>query len=752
MASVATQTPASLIHDDQHANDHRDRQRDDRDQTAPDASYEDQALVKELKERLAKRRWLIERNWWGNILYFLGIQWIVYDTNARRWRQRKLSPAVPTPITNLFRATLDTVKSALAQHEPHFIGMPMRDDPKSVASAQAADEYLGVILAEGGLGRMKRRMLDWLTLTGNAVAEIVWDDSPETGVELVPYDTCQACGEESPPGIINPEAPACPSCGSNQISDSDKTSVAVPRGSIRFDLKSPFEVFMDPVIEELEDQPHIMFIESYTVEQVEMKWGYKVAPDQGYSTQSGMLRSSAGTLAAPGIGVPFSAMSAMDRENRMSVIRLFSKKNKQYPDGCYLVMTANGKMLEKHKTFPWRIKSSGKKYFPMEHFRFGTVGGRSWGYTPADDLLPKQYQLNKSESLLTMIMTRMANPVWLIPTSSNPTRITGEIGVQIEYTPVGGAAPTKVPGSEAPQSLVKYIEDIRKSFDELSGAFDAVRGRSMGSRTPVGTVQTLQDRGFGRWATVFSNLEESYTSFGKKALEVWRSNAQTPRVKAVKNALGQWSFSQFLGSDWDDGVDIMVEAGSTRPRTAAQKLQTYIQLAQIGLINIRDQAQVVKILEDVGMSNLLPGVEQDTKAAYKENDQFYKWGQSYAQIALAHVQTGAGLTGDVENDPYHQQTKAMMANIPITVRPVVDDHAVHFLTHRRFALTDEFRQLPDTCQQLFYVHMEQHKQSLMASKVFFEMAGLPQQGIQGNQPTASKGSGPNAPQKPPGQP
>src|SRR5262249_30276747 len=163
-----------------------------------------------------------------------------------------------------------------------------------------------------------------------------------------------------------------------------------------------------------------------------------------------------------------------------------------------------------------------QKYYPIVHFKFGEIGGRAWGYTPADDLLPKQYQLNKAESLLTLIMSRMANPVWLIPSNTNPTRITGEIGIQVEYIPVSNSKPERVAGSEAPQSLVKYITDIRQSFDELSGAFSAIRGRQVGTRTPVGTVQQLTERGFGRWATVFASLEENYEQLAKHSLELWR--------------------------------------------------------------------------------------------------------------------------------------------------------------------------------------------------------------------------------------
>ena len=507
---------------------------------------------------------------------------------------------------------------------------------------------------------------------------------------------------------------------------------------------------MDNAIEEFEDQPHVFVIESYTSEQVKMRWGYDVDTDLGYAGASGMLRQNASNVATPGVGMPFSAGGAVDRQNRVTIYRLFSKLNRHYPDGCYIVMTASGKVLEHHKTYPWRRANTGKKYYPMVHFRFGTVGGRAWGYTPADDLLPKQYQLNKAESLFTLIMTRMANPVWLIPTSSNPSRITGEIGIQIEYTPVGQARPERVAGAEAPQSLVQYIADIRRSFDELSGAFDAVRGRSLGSRTPVGTVQTLSDRGFGRWATVFANLEEGYAEMAKKALEIWRSNANTPRVRAIKDMMGGYSFQTFMNADWDEGVDISVEAGSARPRTQQQKLQTYIQLAQFGLINIKDETQKVKILQDVGLSNLLPGVEEDTKAAYNENANFMEWARNLMKVASSPSLPMQDLNSQGVN-----QLQTAMMSLPdgralaevFIVQPLVDNHALHFLTHRRFALSQEFRSLPEMAKQKFYEHMAEHQQMLMMSMVMPGM-GVPTAADAAGQGQNQNQQGGNGPRQP----
>ena len=698
-----------------------------------DANNNDMALLQSLKGRLSARRWLIERNWYGAILFHLGQQWVLYDTDTRRWKQRRLSPSTPTPITNLFRSTIDTVKSAIAQHTPRYLGIPSRDDAKAVAAAAATDMQLQVILKEGKFESSRRRMLDWLLLTGNAFIECTWDDSDETGLDAVPKEVCEA-GHVWSATELDPNSPLCPKDGM-QLVESYTDFEWVPKGEIRFDVLSPFEVFLDPAIDELESQPFIMTVQSYTEEQVKTVWGVDVEGGQtaGFEGISVQNKESIASI-SPGVGASAYGHSVGGDfvTRRVIVYRVYIKVHKDYPEGAYFAITSRGKVLDRKVPYPWKTKAgNGRKFYPIVHYRFGTVGGRAWGYSPADDLLPKQYQLNKAESMMTMIMSRMANPVWLIPANTNPSRITGEIGVQIEYTPVGGNAPSRVGGAEAPQSLVKYISDIRQSFDELSGAFAAVRGRSMGSRTPVGTVQSLQERGFGRWATVFQMLEEGYKDLAKKSLEIWRQNAKSPRVMAIRDAVGGFTFREFLGADWDDGVEVEVEAGSTRPHTQSEKMQTYMELAQVGALDFMDEAQKIKMLEDLGMLNMRPGVEEDTKHAYKENATFMEWGRGIKE-QLSNVP-----------DPQMQIQMAMQFALqsPVNVTPIVDDHAVHFLTHRRLAMTEDFKTLPPPLQQLWYAHMVQHAADVQMSKI---IKGMPPQ--MGNERPLGSG----APGAPPG--
>jgi hypothetical protein len=705
-----------------------------------DASTEDQALIRELRERLSQRRWLVERNWWGNILYHLGHQWIQYDTAARRWRKHRLSPAVPTPITNLFRATIDTVKSAIAQHEPRFLGTPQRDDPRAVAAAASVDTQLQIILKEGKFKTARRRMLDWMLLTGNAFVEVSWDDSEETGMDDVPLEACSTCYREWSPNEIDVEEPQCPNCGSPYLFELQDKFIQVPRGRMRFDTLSPFEVFLDAAIEELDDQPIVMVVQSFTKEQIMERWGEEVEESDhiGATGETSInSRESVASIASGGLTSPLGVQATGTKDSRIVVYRAFIRHHEKYKDGTYICMTAGGKLLEKSKTYPWQRPNKGGSYFPFIHFRFGTAPGRSWGYSPADDLLPKQYQLNKAESLFTLIITRMANPVWLIPANTNPSRITGEIGIQIEYTPVGQAAPARIPGAEAPQSLVKYIQDIRQSFDELSGAFAAVRGRSMGTRTPVGTVQALQERGFGRWATVFAMLEEGYQELAQKALNIWRDNAKTPRVQAIRNAVGGYTFGEFMGADWEDGVDVEVESGSSRPKTQGEKLQTYVQLAQMGVLDFTDDAQKIKMLEDVGLVNMKPGVEEDSKLAFRENSQYMQWGKA--------------LLEQLQQQPPEAQQQVLIQGLmqpPVTVAALIDDHAVHFLTHRRLCLTDEFRQLPPQLQSVMYTHMLQHVRDLPRSKINLQISMATNQAAaaqQGGGGMPGPGSGPQKP-------
>ena len=54
-----------------------------------------------------------EKDWFRNLLFKQGHQWIVWDETGRRFRDKQLKTWVPKPVTNKFAATMDTLVSLL---------------------------------------------------------------------------------------------------------------------------------------------------------------------------------------------------------------------------------------------------------------------------------------------------------------------------------------------------------------------------------------------------------------------------------------------------------------------------------------------------------------------------------------------------------------------------------------------------------------------------------------------------------------
>jgi hypothetical protein len=248
---------------------------------------------------------------------------------------------------------------------------------------------------------------------------------------------------------------------------------------------------------------------------------------------------------------------------------------------------------------------------------------------------------------------------------------------------------------EVPMSIPKFIELIDQDFEELANTFAVMKGKAPGEVKAASAIQMLVERGFGRYGSVFDNLEEGYENWGIQTLEIWRQRAVFPRVQAVSKAAGAWQFMEFLGADLSD-VDLRVEAGSTRPKSQAGRMMLIQQLMQQGLLNPNDPEQRMKIFEEMGATSLLPGAEADIKIVAQENTQFLSWAQQ--------VTAQAGNPDNADMPP-EANLLVMMQTFPLKPNPIIDHHPTHLVHHRRFALSEEYRMLAPEAQQMFIQHM-----------------------------------------------
>src|SRR5574341_903600 len=311
-----------------------------------DASEEDKDLISfvlDVKESLGKQRWLYEREWYRNVLFYLGQQWITYEETFRRWRTRNLPRWVPLPVTNRLSSTANVIRSSVAQIVPAFTATPTQENERSILSSAAADKYLDVIMQESGFRSARRRLASWVTLTGNGFLLTQFDTSPETGTLFIPGEKCAQCGTQIPPNEI-PENMMCPNCGSADLKEDPSIGLQVPQGRIRVSALSPFEVYVNPQSQEMEDQPMVLQIETKNIHAVKQMYGKAaedVEGDQEYETGQHYLHAlSYMTQTGYGTGVA-TGKKVDDPTESVTLYKLYCKTHENYPYGIYIVMTSN---------------------------------------------------------------------------------------------------------------------------------------------------------------------------------------------------------------------------------------------------------------------------------------------------------------------------------------------------------------------------------------------------------------------------
>lgn len=648
-------------------------------------------------------RWIYERECFRNILYYLGYQWIHFDPEHRQWRRSEMKSWVPKPVTNRYAPTLELIRSAIINAQPSFLVEPSRMDDKTITAARISDDFLKVIQADSQFRKAKRELASWITMTGTAGIGVEFSNSPDYGSVLMPGERCTNCNLQMKPSEI-PEDGKCPDCGLTGFVEDMQSAEEMPRGRLLTTTWSPFEMFIDQYTPDMEDQPAVILARSYHIETARRYWSDSIERLEP-ETSTPLASTFLNTIAAP---IP--GYSGQGMNERVMMRRLCLPPCEKYPEGLYGVVTGKGKVVEAKK-YPYVYGHSGRPYYPVVRAVYGQVPGRFWGKTPANDLAQKQNQRNRFESLFELITMTMASPVWIIPTGSNPSKITGTPGIQVTATPISGLMPSRLQGLGPDASLVQFITKIDEDFEEIANTFAVMKGKNPGQGIRAASaIRTLEERGFGAFGSVFENLEEMYENWALIALEQFRANANSPLVRMVMNEYGRWASQQFSAIDLQPDINLKVESNSVRPKSSASKMDTIQRLVAMGAVSPQYPEQRIRILEESGMMSLIPGIDKDKEYAMKENAMFMQWAKAQTQLLLNAQDPQAGAESQQEPPP-------------IEVNSLVDEHITHFIQHRRFAMSEEYRMLPSQFRSWFETeHMAGHLDAYQAQMA---LGGVP---------------------------
>lgn len=616
-----------------------------------------------------------DRMFFNSILFYRGEQWVTFDFSNLQFRRQNQRRVIPRPVTNMYGSIANSLISALLKFDPRNVFAPQTDTQEDINTALSGNKIINAIEHEVMWDKRKAELVPWIVLTGNGfiVPGVDATRGPSTTMLHV---ICPVCGTKD--DTIMPEGeeplPDCPRCadedgvkvqmGPEMGKDGQPKVDMEKAGKLGVDVVSPFEMFLDHRIQDIQNHSIIIRIHNKGIQWAKSQWpehADKIKETKRDELNTRILSALSSLI--------FPSLEQMT-DSSVDILEVWQKPTKQFPKGFYAVLI--GEVFVELREYPW-TRPDGDAYFPIIHFPYDRVPGTFWGRTPMFDLMEKQRTRNRVEALGEMILTRMSNPVWIAPNPGTTTVPSGHIGQVIYYDPhaSNGQAPQRVEAAQLPPSFIHWMERIDKEMREIPGIAEILQGERPLSVKSGFAIQKLEEIARGRNTSLYNNYSLATADFQMIAFEMFRKLSPGERYSRILGNNKAWTISKIKEADLKGGMDIWVEPGSSVPKSHLEELATLEMLIGMNLVDITDPMQRLLIYRKYAMSSILPSVDVDDQFISREHDRFLRGGE-------------------------------------IAVSPF-DNHQMHSMRHLELWKSEEFETLPQEQREPFLKHMQEHQ-------------------------------------------
>lgn len=113
---------------------------------------------------------MLHRIWFRNVLYYLGEQWFEWVKGQSTFRRMIPNPATPTPVSNMIRDYVRSMKSLVINKEYTVSIWPNSNDQDDRDAALMGEQFLRWLETWDDERHMDERekIAIWLVITGNA--------------------------------------------------------------------------------------------------------------------------------------------------------------------------------------------------------------------------------------------------------------------------------------------------------------------------------------------------------------------------------------------------------------------------------------------------------------------------------------------------------------------------------------------------------------------------------------------------------
>ena len=627
--------------------------------TSPDAdangaalgTYDDDELL-ELFNRIKKEaldvRMIRLRQVHRNILYVLGRQWIDFFGSGGGWKDKRLASWVPRPVTNKCKETVQTIRATFTAVQLGVNVRPNGADPKNVSAAATADDLAPLIHDSHHMNSVLMEFDFWLLVTGNAFFHTFLDYDLKYGVLTDPIETCTQCSDEHQSSKIANAGNKCPTCGNTSFTqtlddENQPKSVQSPKSRAITLALSEMELAFPNAYGRFDDLPYVVRLrwrtKTYYENHPDLKdlvpqiaWQKSPTDQSLYLFQSLAQHNDMGFSSSYMGGV---GLSGSGNEDGITEYEVWYKPCDAYPEGLvFRVIGESGQIiahLEDTEAIPGPLPykdADGTPLFTFAHAAYEHVGGRILGSGVVDLLIQKQDILNQIDSLYILCLTRMGNPVWLEPKGAEIQKLNGMPGLVIKWNPLtvgGNAKPERIDGVDPPQSFMTFREATLADMEAAAGTSDIMKGAKPTGVEAFSALQLLDEKSKGRFTPVFQSRGDAYAQWFKYAIELEREFGPDDRTKAVMSSARSWTFKNFKRAQLQGSMTVVVENGSTTPKTSLGMRAAMDQAAQLKMVNLADPDQQYEALKLFGLTKMVPTLDIHIQSALQKQQAFEEW-------------------------------------------------------------------------------------------------------------------------------
>jgi len=557
---------------------------------------EERELVKLVQEKLdnyKKRAFVLEKQWWLNLAFFLGYQWVKYSEVERRLVDRRPREKARVRLTanHILSLTLSLLAKMTA-NEPAMQVLPNTSSEEDKQAARLGSQAIKWLWKKIEMADVIEELTLGSLIFGINFLKVYWDPLAEEAFTVEAFDE-----------LGNP------------------TTQEIHLGQVASDVVPPFALAIDPLAKTFKQAKWVVQCSIRSVEEIEERTGIKVEPEKQVPSLETKLLTLYNSF---GASEPISEL-----EGGASWKEYWEIPSSKHRKGRLIVVA--GDQLAYIGDNPY-----GR--LPYFDFPLIKIPQRVMGKSLIDDLIALNKAYNRALSQLLENANKMAKGKWTTPKDSvSKSALTDETGEVIEFRPIGGFRPEQVAISPLPNYVLFLLDRYIRDMEDVAGIHEISRARPPGgvrAGVALAFLREADDTRIGPIVRRFDNALEKAASF---MLQLVGENYTEERLIRLMGEEQAVEVRAFKGTDLKNNYDVIVEAGSALAESKIGKQQLLFDLWDRRIIT--DPQEILKRLEfgEIGADiNKDIWKAQAENAAMAQGQVFQPMDYEYHQ---AHIET-----------------------------------------------------------------------------------------------------------------